>query len=229
MNINSRTSKINFTGFKSGAVASFTGLRVAPMIILANIDPIQEGSGDPSLNNVRPIIPRDNIIVTANSVDHNIDLKGSIYGGKLNITNGQLLSDKVFVRFDGTENWTSSAGGNNKFFVNNIGPFNSGVGNVGISNEFVLANIASTTSDIGFRVYNSSGYNSFVVGVRPNGVANMTTQDFKNLLSESPMELVYTATTPTIIQLSPEDISQIIGSNSISSDCGNVEVYYVTI
>lgn len=56
MNINSRTSKINFTGFASGAIASFTGLRAAPIIVRSQINAIQQGSGDPAPDNIRPII-----------------------------------------------------------------------------------------------------------------------------------------------------------------------------
>ena len=42
MNINSRTSKINFTGFASGTIASFTGLRAAPTKVKVNAIGVSE-------------------------------------------------------------------------------------------------------------------------------------------------------------------------------------------
>lgn len=55
MNINSRIARANFTGYASGAVTSFTGLREAPVKIRSYISPIQSGSGTPSPDNIRPI------------------------------------------------------------------------------------------------------------------------------------------------------------------------------
>lgn len=55
MNINSRIARANFTGYASGSIASFTGLREAPIKIRSYINAIQEGSGDPAPDNIRPI------------------------------------------------------------------------------------------------------------------------------------------------------------------------------
>ncbi|MBR2716200.1 MAG: hypothetical protein IKD79_00500 [Oscillospiraceae bacterium] len=84
----------------SGAVASFSdgaeGLPVKDLLV--NIEPVQEGSGDPAPDNVRPISgwTGANIVVSPtedaeDGTTYNLDWTdeaGTIYGGTLDVTTG---------------------------------------------------------------------------------------------------------------------------------------------
>lgn len=223
MNINSRTSKINFTGFASGAIASFTGLRAAPIIVRSQINAIQQGSGDPAPDNIRPIIGRDSITITANSVDHEIDLGDTYYGGSLNVTTGVLTVDNGIVDM-GTLNWVYDSSYNR---------FNTTYSLIKPSGQArtakIMCSVLTPITDgrpvsqvTNNSIYQGTGYS---ISAHDNRFTDATL--FTNAVTGQ--TIVYPLATPITVQLTPEEIWQAIGSNSISSDAGNVEVYYVTI
>ena len=223
MNINSRTSKINFTGFASGAIASFIGLREAPVKVRSYINSIQSGSGIPSPDNIRPIIGRDSATITANSVDHMISLGDTYYGGSLDVTTGLLT-----VTWEGGDikdfDWQYSQ--TLGYFSVELADSETGTAsdmpNIKTSVfETIPYNERTQHSNVVIDLRNQAKY----VEVRNAGYTDVTT--FKQAFAGQ--TLIYKLATPINIQLTPTQISQIIGSNSISSDSGNVEVYYVTI
>ena len=122
MNINSRTSKINFTGFASGDIASFTGLRAAPLKISADINPIQSGSGDPSPDNIRPIIGASecNVVRCGKNVWSygdvsgtqrkavTVDIKAGTYTVSANVTSSDTDYDVNLMLFYYEDNATES-------------------------------------------------------------------------------------------------------------------------
>ena len=231
MNINSRTSKINFTGFASDAIASFTGLREAPIKLRAYINAIQEGSGDPAPDNIRPISGRDSITITANSVDYDISLGDTIYGGSLDVTTGVLTVTHEIVDL-GTLNYTKIAYGSNTCFYADV-PLGKSTGGTSqafaICSQYVQANSIYIARNADKTFTFGDGYISqrSQIKIVDNDYANSTVEQFKTAMNG--VQLVYELATPITVQLTPTQIYQIIGSNSISSDSGNVEVYYVTI
>ena len=229
MNVNSRIARANFTGFASGAIASFTGLREAPIKVRSYINAIQEGFGDPSPDNVRPIIGRDNITITANSVDHNISLDDSVYGGSLDVTTGVLTVDRQFAIFDGTENWVN-VGGQYPYafqldtYIPNIKSSPISSQNI-LCNMFVQTKVEVPTGDaIRWQVNTQTGRLYVYCHQYSGDLAG-----FKAMLAENNLQVCYNLATPITVQLTPTQVEQIIGTNNIFSDSENVEVYYVTI
>lgn len=231
MNINSRTSKINFTGFASDAIASFTGLREAPIKLRAYINAIQEGSGDPAPDNIRPISGRDSITITANSVDYDISLGDTIYGGILDVTTGVLtvtwksadLSELGYTKTQSGLFLTISLASSIKKADSGsvASPYIKSSHFKAIDSQSITGPQGSTPSSNGVMAENTSGHLYF------NYTDVTTVDDFKAAMQS--VNFIYELATPITVQLTPTQIYQIIGSNSISSDSGNVEVYYVTI
>ena len=74
-------------------------------------EPTQEGSGDPSLDNVRPIKGRDSVTVErcgenlANINQITLALPSTIYGGEVDAATGEGQQAWKSVTLDGTERW----------------------------------------------------------------------------------------------------------------------------
>lgn len=54
-----------------------------PLSVTASWEPTQEGSGDPSPDNIRPITGRDSVTITHNGTVHTLTLPKTIYGGSV--------------------------------------------------------------------------------------------------------------------------------------------------
>lgn len=71
--------------------------------------PIQEGTGDPSPENVRPISGWSSVKVTVSneseSHDYTIPLPETIYGGTVDAVTGVGRMDYKLIEFNGTESW----------------------------------------------------------------------------------------------------------------------------
>lgn len=81
-----------------------------PLRVTARWEPHQEGEGDPSPENVRPISGRESVSVTVSDstgdgTTHTLTLPETIYGGELDAATGAGVETWLCVAFDGTENW----------------------------------------------------------------------------------------------------------------------------
>lgn len=78
-----------------------------PLSAAVTLEPKQAGTGDPSLENVRPISGWDSVKVTlsneSKSHDYDITLPGTIYGGTVDAVTGEGKKAWEFVEFDGSE------------------------------------------------------------------------------------------------------------------------------
>lgn len=81
-----------------------------PLGVKASWQPRQEGTGDPSPDNVRPITGLDEVNVTlsdgvSDGTTATLTLPETIYGGELDAVTGEGVETWEYVAFDGTENW----------------------------------------------------------------------------------------------------------------------------
>ena len=104
MNINSRTSRINFTGFTSGAIASFTGLRVAPTKIKVNAIGVSECNVTRCGKNVWSY---GNVSGTKR-VAVTVDIKAGTYTVSANVTSSDTDYDVNLMLFNYEDNTTES-------------------------------------------------------------------------------------------------------------------------
>lgn len=104
-----------------------------PLGVVVSWEPVQEGSGEPSPDNIRPIKGRDSVTVKRqeDSLALNLYLPNTIYGGSLDAVTGEGKETWKLVTLDGTTNkfsggatyWNlpiNSATGVGDWYLNNI-------------------------------------------------------------------------------------------------------------
>ena len=73
-----------------------------PLELSASWEPKQQGSGTPSMDNVRPITGgRDSIKITVNGAEHTLTLPDTIYGGEVDAVTGAGNANKKILTVDG--------------------------------------------------------------------------------------------------------------------------------
>lgn len=79
-----------------------------PLGVKAKWEPVQEGSGTPSPENIRPIKGRDSVTITRQEDDQviTLTLPSTIYGGEVDAVNGEGKQKFGLATFDGSEKWT---------------------------------------------------------------------------------------------------------------------------
>ena len=229
-------------------IASFAdgadGLPVKDLAV--TMEPIQSGSGDPSPDNVRPITGRSSVTVTRagatetdDPVSVTVQLGQTVYGGTLDVATGELTIDRQMLTYTGAENWLFfDAGTANARTVLMLGADaifisdNSTGGIVSLCDKLPVAIITAASTDTGIRTYYStsaefSGGQQLVV-VRPANAASLADADaFKAWLSSiGGINFCAKLRNPTTVQLSPQEMTTLLGNNTIWSDSGDVTVTY---
>lgn len=190
------------------------------------LEPIQSGSGDPSPSNIRPISgwTGANLNHTNDSgFEHtySADFGQTVYGGTLDWQTGVLTVDKAFVEYDGSadENWltqTTATSGYRRFLIvpGDAEP-NTGAGNV----AYVVSNMYKATSPNGtYSKTTGICVNQNELMIYDADRATLTVDEWKAWLSEHPVQIAYKLATPITIQLTPQEIKQIQGVNTLYGD-----------
>lgn len=78
-----------------------------PLGVKAKWEPVQEGSGEPSPDNVRPIKGRDGVTVERkeDGLTRHLTFLSTIYGGEVDAVSGEGIKNWKRIVFDGTEKW----------------------------------------------------------------------------------------------------------------------------
>ena len=81
-----------------------------PLDVTVNWGPTQEGSGEPSPDNVRPIKGRDGVTVERkeDGLTRHLTFSSTIYGGEVDAVSGEVAETWGLVTLDGAEKWTVS-------------------------------------------------------------------------------------------------------------------------
>lgn len=81
-----------------------------PLGVKAKWEPMQEGSGTPSLENIRPIKSRDSVTITRQEDSQviTLTLPETVYGGEVGAVRGDGKKTWKLVTFDGTERWSDN-------------------------------------------------------------------------------------------------------------------------
>ena len=81
-----------------------------PLGMKAKWEPVQEGSGTPSPENIRPIKGRDSVTITRQEDNQVITLTPpeTVYGGEVDAVSGEVAETWGLVTLDGAEKWTVS-------------------------------------------------------------------------------------------------------------------------
>ena len=225
----------------SGAVATFETNVAAPIRSLrVDMEPIQEGTGDPSPDNIRPITGREAVTVWREasydpSADPalNIQLGQTVYGGTVDVIAGKLTVNRAKIVLNGTqqisrENWKPQANS-----VGWIYPYNLTHNVVGTGS--VMQNIkCDTLPSMPFNSLQSiNGPGIALASNQTYGIAVMypdpsltTASTINAFLAEHPIDVVYELAEPFDIDLTPASLSTLKGQNNVWSNSGDVTLEY---
>ena len=190
--------------------------------------PIQSGSGDPSPQNIRPIVPWDGLSVyhsgadTSEYTETDIVFPSNVYGGILDVVTGELWATWERINL-GSMYWTYQSD-SARFFSNSISsaikaPSNNTVATESIVEIYKAAALTQLTDK------------TFAVATSGNAFIKDADYDNKDDLVSAitGKYLTYPLASPVLITtLTPQQINAIKGYNTIWSDAdGNLEITYL--
>lgn len=222
-------------GFKvkdmpTGAISSFDDGTDNPLKELkVSIVPVQSGSGDPSPSNPRAISGWTGAEIhvadgeTPHIVDNVVNVSwqteaGTVYGGELDVTNGVMTVDKIGVKVKDLS-WTYQSSGL-RFFTSDLASvIKTPADNTQALDGFICEVLKTLSAN---QVFTSED----CIGVASSGnvfLRNTAWDEEQELISAiGDNYIVYPKITPIIIQLTPTQVSSILGTNNIWADCGDV-------
>lgn len=152
---------------------------------------------------------------------------GTVYGGTLDVTTGLLTVEYAKVLFDGTQNISKNTDSLMRYY--NIafadGQF--------ISDKNVVSSWlknSATTADTNPRFYQSNGsgnHNIYFANLDRIDATLVTADAVQAYFANNPLEVVYKLATPQTYQLSPTEVTLLLGDNNIWADTGDTTVAYL--
>lgn len=171
-----------------------------------------------------------------NGDTYHTDLGQTVYGGTLDVVSGELVVDSAYAQLD-TET-TYRAGGQarqNGYWVVSVTNIPNISGNIKSESSVVSSTapkdmIYSRATISGFCKNIGSPYPIFALMDSDSGLDGSATlaqiQEAMNvLIYANPPQLVYELATPQTIQLTPQEVRTLLGTNNVWSD-GDVVVVY---
>ena len=160
---------------------------------------------------------------------------GTVYGGTLDVTTGKLTVDRAIVDL-GTLNWAKgsidAAGAvyHTRWYNNTVSNMGGAVDTAnGICSHYTVVPYTGTSSDVNVLLNGkrdnvaSSEYRGYIQIV-DSAKDNLTAEEFKAAMSG--VMFVYVLSTTIEVQLTPAEITTLLGTNNIFADCGDTTVSY---
>lgn len=202
----------------SGSSVSFDNATGADRItgLTVSIMAAQPGNGDPSPTNIRPITGWDGVEIRNNETVYPVTWSeaGTVYGGTLDVTNGTLTVTMAMVDL-GTLTWAYLA--SSKIFSTNVSGKKPGITG-GVVSQYTNGRWWSGWADKDCVWCGNATNTGFVV----KDTAYTDAATFKAAMSG--VQFVYELAEPVTYQLTPTEITTLIGENNIWADCGDVSV-----
>jgi len=150
------------------------------------------------------------------------DEAGTVYGGTLDVTTGKLTVERAMVDL-GTLTWSKVGNSNYRTFNARLTGvlYNSSVPTI-ISEIYKSeCNGTALASDDKYIWCDSTNH----IAIKDTSKASMTATEFK--ASMSGVLLVYKLITPVVYDLTPTEVTTLLGTNNVWADTGDVSVDYV--
>ena len=200
--------------------------------------PKQAGTGDPSLDNVRPISGYDSVTVTQSKDEAQVKqitltLPETIYGGTVDAVTGEGSKEWFTAILTGNETWKAwSAINPNSFFTDITGHKNLANNAINVFCSHFLFSIAEDR-------YTSYHFFSQNPGALPDNVRLCFTFDetvtnvelAKQWIADqaaagTPVQVAYKLATPEPFEISKISIPSLIGENTIFTNGENMDIIY---
>lgn len=203
-----------------------------PLGVKVAWEPRQEGEGDPSPENIRPITGLDEVTVTlsdgmSDGTAATLTLSETIYGGTVDAVTGKGTDEWAFVEFDGTEAWYSAGGPQAvtpSFEVN----INETLPSISEGDNRRCSHYATKN----FSYWNELTVNMFATNSTFVRICAefQNENDFKSYLAAqaaagTPVTIAYKLATPTAFQATGgQSIPALPGTNTVYTNADNVAV-----
>lgn len=193
-----------------------------PLSVSVEIVPQQAGTGDPSPKNVRPITGWTSVTLTKNNMPLAIQIGQTVYGGALDINTGVLLINYKYIELNSSYDYN---------LYDNT-PYGRGVNCNILDDRYNLAD-GVCSHGVCIKKFTSDYQSYFWIGVNnPNvywvGILDElgldSVDDFKLWLDTQTVQLAYKTTNSISIQLTPQEVLAIAGTNTLYADTGDVTV-----
>lgn len=209
----------------SGAIVTCNPVAGYPLHVVSQIVPVQEGEGDPSPENVRPISGWTEATLTHNDTPITLPFGQTVYGGTLDWTTGVLTVDWIYLRLTSSMDIRSySYSGSSGIFVNNIldDNYNRTDGFCSHSRIILLGENPSILP--GALMWIGSA-NKSIYWIRIlDELGFSTIEEFKSWLDEQNVYVAYKSNSQTSVQLTAQEILALSGTNTIYTDTGDTTV-----
>ena len=152
---------------------------------------------------------------------------GTVYGGYVDVTGGELVVDMVTRTLDGTEpGWTINVNPNNPkrtYAYNKNASMGEILTTTEIISSYIPSAIFSGNNEVEGIYVDPAGY----LFIRTAPMVEMTALvNWTTYLSNNPLQVVYKLAEPIHYPLTPTEIKTLLGQNNIFADTGNVNVTY---
>ena len=155
---------------------------------------------------------------------------GTVYGGNLNLTTGLLTVTKAGVTFDGSTDETIFFGTSPFNYYSVLLPYAppgmiEARGTLEAFNNMYTLGGYSIDLDNAFYIRQSSN-NYFLYIKKPSNVSSWNEAGIRSALEANPVTVVYPLAAPLTYQLTPTEITNLLGYNRITSDAGEINLTY---
>lgn len=212
-----------------------------PLGVKAKWEPVQEGSGAPSQENIRPIKGRDSVTITRQEDNQviTLTLPETAYGGEVDAVTGEGQDTRKHVILNGTESWnTWGINANNPavtgFYTYVINDYDA------INAKGICSHLANPSEDtwggrnagIGFATGGNSKYfiYSMPTSLLHDISAGHEVDSLKSYFTAqnaagTPVQIAYKLATPTpFTATGAQPIPALAGANTVLTDADNVTV-----
>lgn len=191
-----------------------------PLGVKAKWEPVQEGSGTPSPENIRPIKGRDSVTITRQEDNQviTLTLPETVYGGEVDAVSGEGAETWKMVTLDGTEAWIVPSANKYYAFFGNPAASQSAYG---YCSHYPYANDSS-------RKCAFANVNGAIVLYGHN--ADYTLAEFKAYLATqyaagTPVQVCYELATPVpFTATGGAALPALDGANTVITDADSVDV-----
>lgn len=209
----------------SGPIVQCTPVANYPLSVQVETTPTQEGAGDPSPENVRPIVGWDAVTIHQSNGDQDktyaVQLGQTIYGGTVDAVTGVGAETWKCIVLDGAENWELS-GNNILFYVYDL--------NYSISEEGLCSHLKYFVSVVGDGIYCIVIGTTMTVALGSVLSGQYTVDTWKSYLAAqyaagTPVTIAYKLATPQPFQATGgQSIPALPGTNTIYTDADSLTV-----
>lgn len=188
---------------------------------MSDIDVQQEGTGTPSESNVRPVMTASSISLfhapnysTSASPVHVVELPEGVFGGRYDWVSGKLEITYGMVALTGSGRTWQTGEGN----------FYTAIPDRADKAQLYCdryAQVSSTTGMQPGQMANGSRNGNVLFGT------SLTLAQWKSKLDAEPLVVVYELAAPVAVQLEPQRVTMLAGSNAMWSSTGNTTLEYI--